>query len=125
VVPSTAKCARHVLGVSLWPVRIRPSELLLVNSVRGCGTLKRLQQDVGHFTVERFVRRPSRDPLLDLSFGKPLVGLITVRRRGISKAPSEVSGREDAEAGILVRSPGDLQVMRVERVIHAAPRRNV
>jgi hypothetical protein len=58
--------ARHVLGVPLWPVRIRPTELLLVNSVRGCGTLKRLQQDVGHFTVERFVRRPSREPLLDL-----------------------------------------------------------
>jgi hypothetical protein len=55
VVSSAAQRARHVLGVPLWPVRIRPTELLLVNSVRGCGTLQRLQQDVGHFTVERFV----------------------------------------------------------------------
>jgi hypothetical protein len=66
VVPGAVQRAHHVLGVPLWPVRIRPPELLLVNSVRGCGTLKRLQQEVCRLTVERFVRCPSRKPLLDL-----------------------------------------------------------
>ena len=57
------------------------AELLLMNSVRGCGTLKRLQRDGGHFTVERLVRRPSREPLLDL-LQQPTVA-VGLAERGI------------------------------------------
>jgi hypothetical protein len=44
------------------------------------GTLERLQQDVGHFTVERLVR-PSREPLLDL-LEQPNVA-VGIAERGI------------------------------------------
>jgi hypothetical protein len=39
---------RHVLGVPLQPIRVGLAELLLMQAVRGGGTLERIGQPVGH-----------------------------------------------------------------------------
>ena len=65
MVPGASQRARHVLGVPLWPVRIRPRKLLLVNSVRRRGAFERRQQGIRHLSIEELTCGPARKPFLD------------------------------------------------------------